>query len=103
MKHFANLVEALDDLRKRGFTADFDLKTDRLKCAATQLELHPEDFEIVEVYRFEGVTNPSDSAILYAIEGKDGLNGVLVNAYGVYSDPVSAALSAKLAIHPHTT
>ncbi len=100
MKQFSSLIEALDDLRARGFTSDFDLKTDRLRCPSTELELHPEDFEIVEYYRFEGETNPADSAIVYAIKGKNGLNGVLVNAYGVYADPISSALAAKLAIQP---
>lgn len=99
MKSYNTLVEALDDLRSRGFTADFSLKDDSLECAALQLNLHPEDFEIVELYRFEGIANPDDSSILYAIEGKGGLKGALVNAYGMYADPVSAALAAKLTIH----
>lgn len=98
MKTFSTLIEALDDLRSRGYTEDFDLHTDRLNCPAMQLELHPDDFEIVEVYRFEGVTNPSDNEVLYAIESKDGLKGVLVDAYGVYADNISPDLLAKLSI-----
>lgn len=96
MRTFATLVEALDDLRARGFTADFDLKPDTVQCTALELEMHPDDFEIVEFYRFEGATNPDDSSILYAIEGKNGVKGVLINAYGAYAGTVSAALVAKL-------
>ncbi len=98
MIFFSTLTEALDDLRRRGFTADFDLHPNRLSYSARQMELHPDDFEIVEVYRFEGATNPGDSEVLYAIEGKDGLKGVLVNAYGAYSDNVSTEMLAKLGV-----
>jgi len=96
MKKFASLVEAIDDFRRRGFTNDFNLKEDCIECGG--LQLHPDDFEIVEVHRFEGFTNPDDSSVLYAIEGKDGLKGVLVDAYGVYANPVSTELLAKLQV-----
>ncbi len=99
MKRFPSLLEAIDDLKSRGFSADFNLKADHLECAATQLKLHPDEFEIVEFYRFEGSTNPSDSSVVYAIAGKHGLNGILVDAYGVYANPVSTDLLAKLHIH----
>lgn len=102
MKKFTSLVEALDDLRQRGFANDFNLKENCIECGRLQLQLHPNDFEIVEVYRFEGVTNPDDSSVLYAIEGKDGVKGVLVDAYGVYANPVSTELLAKLQVkHDH--
>ena len=46
----------------------------------------PEDLEIVKVYRFEGISDPSDMAAIYIIETKDGLTGYTLDAYGVYSD-----------------
>jgi hypothetical protein len=98
MKNYATLTEALDDLRRRGYTEDFNLKPTSLECAAKQVELHPNDFEITEVYRFEGATNPDDSSVLYAIAGKDGLKGVLVDAYGMYATSVSTDMLAKLSI-----
>lgn len=98
MVNYATLTEALDDLRRRGYTEDFNLKPTCLECAAKQVELHPDDFEITEVYRFEGATNPDDSSVLYAIAGKGGLKGVLVDAYGVYATSVSTEMLAKLQI-----
>mgnify|MGYP000855259606 CR=1 FL=1 len=101
MKAYTTLTEALDDLRERGFDTDFDIKMDRLNCPGMQIELHPEDFEIVEVYRFEGNTNPADSEVIYAIESKSGLKGVIVDAYGVYADNLSPEMIAKLSVrHP---
>ena len=98
MYNYISLVDAIDDLRKRGYTEDFRLKADRLECSALQLEIHPEDFEITEVYRFEGATNPDDSSVLYAIEGKNGLKGVLTDAYGVYADSISTEMLEKLKV-----
>jgi len=98
MKHYATLTEALDDLRRRGYSEDFNLKPTCLECAAKQVELHPDDFEITEVYRFEGATNPDDSSVLFAITGKDGLKGVLVDAYGMYATSVSTEMLTKLRI-----
>lgn len=96
MKSYATLTEALDDLKRRGYAADFDLRPHCIECAAAQLELHPDDFEITEFYRFEGANDPGDSNVVYAIAGKNGLKGVLVDAYGAYSDSLTAEMLEKL-------
>jgi hypothetical protein len=58
----------------------------------------PDDFEVTEVYRFEGMTDPDDQSVLYALESKDGIKGTLVNGYGLYSDGATDELIAKLYI-----
>ncbi len=98
MQTFDTLTEALDTLRKQGFTLDYNLKEDHLKCQQNAIELHPADFNIVDVYRFEGMTDPGDSTVLYAIEAKSGQHGTLVDAYGPYSDAVSPEMAEKLTI-----
>jgi hypothetical protein len=98
MTNYATVTEALDDLHRRGYTADFDLRPHCIGCAAMQLELHPDDFEITEVYRFEGANDPGDSNVVYAIAGKNGLKGVLMDAYGVYADSLTTDMLAKLSI-----
>ena len=99
MKQYDTLVDALHDLEQRGFRYNFNIAADCLHCQELNLKLYPDDFEVVEFYRFEGPTDPADSAIVYAIESPNGTKGVLVNAYGVYSDPGSAELVQKLHIH----
>lgn len=96
MKTYDNMVDAINDLKTRGYDLDFNLKENYLECANIKRQLSPNEFDIMEVYRFEGMTNPSDNSILYAIQSHDGLKGVLVNAYGVYADAVSQALVTKL-------
>ena len=100
MKAYDTLVEALNDLKRRGFTTDFNIAFDKVQCSATGTCLNPSQFEIVEHYRFEGKNDPDDSSVLYAIAAKDGrLKGVLVNAYGMYSDAITDELIKKLAIN----
>ena len=95
---YDTLVDAISGLKAKGYTYDFNLKESRLDCTAAGRQLSPEEFEVTEVYRFEGMTNPDDSSILYAIESVDGLRGTLVSAYGVYADSVSTVMMAKLEI-----
>jgi hypothetical protein len=45
-----------------------------------------EELTIIKTFRFEGESDPSDSAIIYIIEANDGLIGYSMDAYGVYSD-----------------
>lgn len=96
MNQYDTLVDALRDLNIRGYSINFNVAQDCLECTAISLKLYPEDFEVTEFYRFEGPTDPADSSIVYAIAGKNGTKGVLVNAYGVYSGSGSEALMAKL-------
>lgn len=100
MHVYDNLVVALDDLKKRGFTTDFNTAFDAIQCSQSGEKLAPEEFEIVEHYRFEANTNPDDSSVLYVIQSIDGSKkGVLVNAYGPYGDAMSDRLIQKLTIH----
>ncbi len=88
------LVETLENLRKEGYTEDFNIRFDSLICEKACLL--PQDFEIDQTFRFEGNTNPSDEAILYAISAKNyNLKGVVVNSYGVYADEMTAELMNK--------
>ena len=99
MREFDTLTDALHDLEQRGFRYNFNVASDSLHCPELNLKLHPDEFEVVEFYRFEGPTDPADSSIVYAIESPNGTKGVLVNAYGVYADPGSSELVQKLNMH----
>ena len=102
MQTYDTLTEALDGLRKEGFTLDYNLKHDRLHCQTNNIELQPADFDIVNVYRFEGMTDPGDEAVLYAVEAKNGGKGTLVDAYGAYSESISSEMAEKLRYTPES-
>jgi hypothetical protein len=96
MHTYDTVSEAINDLKERGYTLDFNLETDKVVCNALPLELKPDEFEITETYRFEGESNPDDEAIVYAIESKHGHKGVLVNGFGPSADTVSNEIVKKL-------
>ncbi len=97
MKSYDNLVEALADLKQQGYTTDFNLAFDQIKCASTGVCLIPSQFDIVAHHRFEGDTDPGNSSVLYVIESHDGhVKGVLISAYGMYSDSLSDEMIRKL-------
>ena len=101
MKSYDTVTEAMADLKARGYTLDFNLKETQIECSTVNRKLSPAEFDISEFYRFEGNTDPGDEMVVYAIESKDGLKGVLVNAFGVYSNTISNDLIRKLAVqHP---
>lgn len=100
MHAYETLTEALEGLRQQGFTQDYNLKSDHLHCQPDNIELRPADFDVVDVYRFEGMTDPGDESVLYAIEAKNGNKGVLVDAYGAYAESISTEMAEKLRYTP---
>ncbi|MDC6388957.1 phosphoribosylpyrophosphate synthetase [Maribacter sp. PR1] len=96
MKSYDTLSEAVQDLQRRGYTYDFNLKPHCLECASLKLEIHPEDFKVDEVHRFEGMSSTDDNSIMYAISSKNGIKGTLVDAYGVYAENISEEMRKKL-------
>ena len=92
--HYATVTDAISELRKQGFLVDFNLKENSLE--ADSVKFTSEEFEILDVYRYEGNSDPADEATVYAIESQSGLKGILVTGYGVSSDTVSAQMLRKL-------
>lgn len=94
---YDTLSAAINGLKGRGFTLDFNLAENCLICQGTRFDI--DDFEIVEVYRFEGNTDPADESVVYGVEGKDGQKGVLVSGYGTSAEGMSAEMARKLTIN----
>lgn len=92
--HYSTVLEAINKLREQGFNLDFNLAENCIVCNSQKFQ--PDDFEIVEVYRYEGNTDPADEAAVYGIESKSGLKGILVTGYGAYSEAMSNEILEKL-------
>jgi hypothetical protein len=83
---YDTITEAVADLKKRGYIYDFNISNNRLICDQLDKQFGHDDFEIKEVYRFEGPSDPADEAVVFAIEAPSGALGVLVDGYGVSAD-----------------
>lgn len=84
------VTEVLNELKGMGYTNDFNLNKNCLVCYENALTLHPDEFVVDKHFRFEGITDPADESVIYAISStKSNIKGTLINAYGVYSDDLS--------------
>jgi hypothetical protein len=97
MYTYDTVTAAVNDLKERGYTLDFNLKKNCIICNGKKF--NPEEFEIMEYYRFEGDSDPADEAVVYGIISKTGLKGILVNGYGPSADAMTAEMAQKLNIH----
>jgi hypothetical protein len=95
-------VPAIAALERRGFTHRFVAEGDRLRVSGTERSVRPEDVRILDYYRFEGTSDPDDMSVVYALETRDGVRGVLVDAFGSYADPEVGALLDRMRLQrPH--
>ncbi len=98
---YSTMVEALEDLKKQGYTNNFKVLKDSIECSTTNEKLDPDDCVVDKVYRFEGESNPSDMSVVYAISGPGGKKGALVSAYGAYSEPLEDKMIKLLEMDHH--
>ena len=89
---------AIDQLARCGFAEGFRVVEGGLQVLTSGKLLRPADLVIREVYRFEGVSDPDDMAVVYAVESTTGVRGAVIDALGVYADPDKAAVLAAIPI-----
>jgi hypothetical protein len=91
------LAETIDSLRKKGYVEDFNLKENCLECRDGKFKIFAEDFEVDQTFRFDVMSDPDDQSVLYAIHSeKSGLKGILVNGFGIYSEPMTNEIISAL-------
>lgn len=90
MNTMSTVSEVLNILKERGYTADFNLNDNCLICHKNFLQIYPNEFVVDKHYRFEGLSDPADEAIVYAISSaRHNIKGTLVNGYGIYSESMA--------------
>lgn len=93
-----SVIEIIELLREEGYIHDFSIKNEELYSDSDGKKYEPQDLIIEKTERYEGDSNPSDSAIIYAITAKDGTKGVLVDSYGTYADPKLAKIIGDIPV-----
>lgn len=98
--NMTSLAECLEHLQEKGFTEQFRIEGLELHSSGTDNKVYrPADVKAVNFFRFEGISDPDDTAILYALETNDGKKGTLVDAYGAYADPDVDEFVKTMEIH----
>ncbi len=83
LNQYTTLVEAEQKLRRKGYVHTFKSeRSDLLRCIETGKHYTPDQMLIFEYYRFEGLSNPSDMSIVFAVACEDGRKGLIISTYG---------------------
>ncbi|WP_373519592.1 hypothetical protein [Pricia sp.] len=78
-KHEKDLIRKYDD---QGYTSDYRHDSGKLLDTKSDKAYTPKDIKSIKQHRYEGMSNPSDLSILYALEMEDGTKGTFLMAYG---------------------
>jgi len=99
MKNYDSAAEALSDLKKRGYEADFSTDTICLYCGDLDIRFNPDEFRVDEEYHFKGDPNHDEDAVVVAITSSSGVKGTLVDGYGSYIENISFEKAKQIQIH----
>jgi hypothetical protein len=99
LKGYKTLSEAVEGLRKRGFTANFEFLNKTFQAVNSGQAFTAGELTIVEHHRFEGASDPDDMSVLYAIEANDGTRGTIADAFGPQANPDLGAFLKNVKMH----
>ena len=81
------LSQVLEKLRQKGVDNEIKMNDNKQMISEQSGKVYrPEDLLIFKTFRFEGDSDPADSAVLYITEDKEGEIGYILDAYGAYSN-----------------
>lgn len=99
MKDYGTLSEAINKLKiEEGYIFDFNMLDDHLALSENE-KFKDSEFEVDKILRFEGMSNPDDNAILYAITTSNLKKGILIDGYGISGGQISKEMMKKLHMH----
>lgn len=99
LTNMTDLDKCMNFLESKGYTDQFRVEKKHLvSLKDSKKKYKPKDVKAVNFYRFEGISDPDDTSILFAIETCDGTRGTLVDAYGHYSDEDTGAFMQEVDI-----
>ena len=96
---YRTLDRVIEELKERGFVESFDVRGGQLRALGSGRLFDAGDLTIREYQRVEGVSDPDDASIVYAIETRGGTKGLLVDAFGAYANPDVGRLLETVEIH----
>ncbi len=93
---YSTLSEAVDKLKEKGYTHNFSISREGLLASENGATFQPTEVELDEFHRFEGISNPSDMSIVYAVSTHPGIRGTVVDAYGADGSELTSAFMNRV-------
>ena len=81
MEYAKHEIEYINELKEKGYTSDFRMMGAHLVELNSKEKFLPAQIFIDKEMRFEGMSNPSDASILYAIKTDSGFKGTVLANY----------------------
>lgn len=97
----STLLEALEQLRDKGFDRDMFVMADaKVRCGSCHQDTAPKDLNLLELVRLEGVSDPSDEAAVLALQcTRCGARGTAVVRFGPEAGPQDDAVLSAVEDH----
>ncbi|MGU3374678.1 hypothetical protein [Chryseobacterium sp. M5A1_1a] len=81
------LSQVMQTLSERGIKREFRMNENwEMKFENSDKVYQPSELVILKTYRFEGDSNPDDSAVLYVLKDAAGNRGMIIDSYGADSN-----------------
>ncbi|MEE4284770.1 MAG: hypothetical protein V2I31_01440 [Mariniphaga sp.] len=93
---YSTLSVAIEELKKRGYTTNFRVNDNGLLEENREKSFDASEVKLKEFHRFEGMTNPGDSSIVYAVETSSGLKGTIVDSFGADGSELTSEFMKKV-------
>jgi hypothetical protein len=90
------LSEAIKRLTGAGYVHDLRAVGGQLVCDRCGSRFDPSETTVNDVVRFEGISDPDDQAILYALGTVNGPLGLYAAAYGVAASADHISVARRL-------
>jgi hypothetical protein len=78
---YETLSQATNALTENGYSESFKAEEAQIIAISSDKKYTPENLKITNTYRFEGMTNPQDDTVVFAILANDGTKGTLIMSY----------------------
>ena len=81
-----HVLSRLNKLEKEGYTDQLMFENSKLINLRSKEKYSSDQVKECREFRFEGMTNPSDMSLLFALTFNDGSKGTLTAAFGPSAD-----------------
>ena len=83
-------------LEKIGYVEHFTFHDGKMWSAESGKTYGPESLAIDAIFRFEGMSDPDNLSVIYALNTFEGTKGLLIDAYGTYGTPALSEFLRKV-------